>query len=415
MHLCDLINSDLDHLVAAGGLGLLVGRERERHAAASFAPNAAGIRTHVLLSLCGFVAAWLAQHSSPVILPATLLVVGSWSALAYVFKARQAHYGLTSEVAMLLTFLTGACALVAPLWLAAAIALTNTLVLSEKNLLEQHVLLLDRRDFLAALKFLIVAAVIFPALPDQPFTPFALNPRHIWKVVVLVSSIGYAGYLLSQRLGTVAGLWLSALLGGLVSSTAVTVALGRAAQQDPQQRLPALQASLFAGAVSYLRIFILIWLLHPATLSALWWQLSALAFIGLLLALFSRTAHCSSAGSSIQPLQNPFDLPPALMFAAAYTGLTLLTQLVRKALGPSALYILAALVGVTDITPFALSLIHRGDPLDHLASQAIILALFSNTIMKAAYFIVLVPAARSATAWRYALWAVAHLPFLFLF
>ncbi|MCX7848375.1 MAG: MgtC/SapB family protein [bacterium] len=412
MIVADVLDSDLVRLIVAGGLGLLVGMERERHGAEAATPLPAGVRTHTLISMCGFASAWLFRHHVGFVIPAGIFAIAVWTGIAYIFKARQGHVGFTSEVAALLTFLTGALALLAPLWLAAALAVANTLVLSEKTLLEQHVALLDRNEFLAVVKFLIVSAIILPALPDRAFTTFALNPRHIWKIVVIVSTISFGGYVLARQLGPAVGFAVSALLGGLVSSTAVTIAAGRLACDNPSQANRALHATLLAGAVAYVRLLFLIWLVHPLAPGELWWQLSALALAGVALALGSSSRSAAQLPGALQLPRNPFDLIPAALFAAAFTLLTILTAVVRTTFGVTGLLVLSLLVGCTDITPFVLSLVHRGAPLDSYAIHAIILACMSNTLLRGVYLGLLVPGLRMRALWRHALWAAFHLPLI---
>ena len=75
---------------------------------------------------------------------------------------------------------------------------------------------------------------------------------------------------------------------------------------------------------------------------------------------------------------------------------------------------LAAVVGIVDIDPFILSLVQDTGMTQQIVSGAILLAMMSNTLAKGVYFGVLVPSARISTAWRYLLWAILHLPFIFL-
>jgi len=87
-----------------------------------------------------------------------------------------------------------------------------------------------------------------------------------------------------KKLGDKLGLWLSGLLGGLVSSTAVCIAVGRIAEKDPAQGKNALQASILACSVMYLRILVIIWIVNSSILYLLWWKLVFLALTGFILA-----------------------------------------------------------------------------------------------------------------------------------
>ncbi len=399
-------------LLVALVLGLLIGLERE--SARLRQPQhstLAGVRTHALVSMFGFGCAWLHQIGAIFVLPVGLVAVAALALSGYRAKVPEGRKGWTSEAAVLLTFVVGSLSLLADIWVAMALGVVGTLLLAEKSQFESYVDRLAKSDFLAVVKFLLVTVIILPALPDSDFTRFNLNPREIWQVVALVSSIGFLGYFLTKRLGDKAGLWLWGLLGGIVSSTAVTIAAGRMAQRSPQQSRNALQAAVFASAVMYLRILVLITLLNPAFLGALWWKLPALSLIGLALAL-------QAGGGSQDPqevdgsLENPFELKPAMIFGGLFVLLSVVTTLVRNSFGNIGLLTLAALVGVTDIDPFILSLV-QGRISDHgLVAGAILLAMLSNTLVKGAYFGVLAKQERRAALWRYSLWAALHIPLI---
>jgi len=395
-------------------LGLLVGLEREstkEHQKLVFG----GVRTHPIISLLGFGAAWLYQYGATLVLPVGLVALAGLTVVAYVAKIREERFGTTSEISALLTYVTGALALLADIWVAMALGIVNAMLLSEKARLESYVEHLNRAEFLATLKFLLVTVIILPVLPDQEYTPFHLNPAAIWKLVIIVSTVGFVGYVLIRRLGTRLGFWVSGVLGGIVSSTAVTVAMGRMAQRDSGRTLGALQAALLAGAVMYLRILVLLAIVAPAYVDAVWWKFVILSLIGVGLALSVRAHEEADADKNVPGLENPFEITPALLFGGLFVALTAITVVVRNAAGETGVLTLAAVVGVVDIDPFILSLVADRELAIRVIVSGILLAMLSNTLAKGVYFSVLVPASRRATLLRYGSWAVLHLPFVFLF
>ena len=395
-------------LLVALLLGILIGLERE--SAKKTFKEYAGVRTFALLSLFGFGCAWLFRAQVTLALPLGLLAVAALTVLEYLTKRQVGHRGWTSEVAALLTYVIGALALLADVWVSMALGVIGTLLLAEKARIETYVERLEKTEFLAVVKFLLVTVIILPALPDKDYTRFALNPAHIWQIVVLVSSIGFVGYFLTKRYGDRMGLWLSGLLGGIVSSTAVTVAVGRMAQRAPEQAAGALQATLLASAVMYLRILVLVWILNPAFMPDLWWKLVLLFAVGVALAVTVRSARADPSEAPASTLQNPFEIKPAVVFASLFVVLSVVTTLVKNAFGDAGLLTLSALVGVTDIDPFILSLIRDGAAVSRVVMAAILLAMMSNTIVKGVYFSVPVKPVRKATLWRFGLWAALHLP-----
>ena len=394
-------------------LGFLVGLEREGTKVDGVKISLGGVRTFPILSMLGFGCAWLSNSGVSFVLPAGLISVGALAVITYVEKLKQGHAGSTSEVSALLTFVVGALALLADVWVAMALGVTNTLLLSEKTELESYVERLGKVEFLATIKFLLVTLIILPALPNQEFTRFKLNPAAIWKIVILVSSIGFVGYVLSMKFGKRLGLWLSGILGGIVSSTAVTIAVGRIGRTDPERSGPALQSSILASSVMYIRILVLIWAVNAGFISDLWWRLLALSIIGVGFSFRSQQKGKGQSQLGIPGLENPFEIKPALVFAALFVVLSIVTTVVKEQLGMNGIVGLSAIVGVTDIDPFILSLIHGNPDISKTISSAIVIAMMSNTIAKGIYFWTLVPSVRKETGVRYGLWTALHLPFLF--
>ena len=394
-------------------LGSLVGLERESSKAEQKMVFG-GVRTHPIISMFGFGCAWLYQIGAGFMLPAGMGALGALTAIAYLTKARSGHFGSTTEVSALLTFVTGALALLVDTWIAMATGIVNAFLLSEKSRLETMVERLNKVDFLAVLKFLLVTLIILPVLPDQEYTRFRINPAALWKLVILVSTVGFSGYILAKRFGSRAGLRLSGLLGGIVSSTAVTVTMARLSAREPARSANGLEASLLAGAVLYMRVLVLIAILNPVYLVPVWWKFAVLSVVGVLLAVSVRERTRGERSDNTPLPENPFEITPSLIFALLFVLLTVVTALVRDAAGDSGLLILAGIVGVSDIDPFILSLITVPGSVQHAVVQAILIAMLSNTLFKGIYFGILVPGRRGEALLRYALWAVLHIPLVLL-
>jgi len=205
---------------------------------------------------------------------------------------------------------------------------------------------------------------------------------------------------------------MSGILGGIVTSTAVTLSLGRMARNNPARGNNALQATLLASSVTYLRMLVLIWFINGSFLPNLWYRLVILAGIGVILSLRMLHKEPSSSGSEIPELQNPFEIRPAIGFALLFVILSVVTGFVKSTVGNSGLIALSAIVGISDITPFILSLVQGSDGTLHILTSAIILAMMSNTIAKAIYFWSLSSITRKETALRYSIYALLHIPFI---
>jgi uncharacterized membrane protein (DUF4010 family) len=233
-------------------------------------------------------------------------------------------------------------------------------------------------------------------------------------MVIMVSSIGFVGYFLMKKLGDKVGLWVSGLLGGLVSSTAVSIAVGRIAQKDPSRAKNALQASILASSVMYLRIIVIIWIVNNSLIYLIWWKLALLSLIGFVLAFTIKHENQQPAEPSVSTLQNPFEIKPAIIFAALFVFLTIVTLWVKTFLGNAGLLVLSAVVGVADIDPFILSLVNGAQQIEPIIVSAIIIAMMSNTIIKAVYFTVQTKQEKKTAYIHYGIWALLHIPLVFL-
>lgn len=392
-------------------LGFLVGLERE-----SIKVDRklifGGVRTHPIISMFGFGCAWLYHIGAVWMLPMGLLAIATLTGIAYVAKIRSDRFGTTSEVSALLTFVTGALAMLVDIWIAMALGVINTMLLSEKAMLESYVERLGKVEFLATVKFLLVTVIILPVLPNKDFTSFLINPTNVWQIVIIVSTLGFIGYLLEKRFGARIGLWMSGILGGIVSSTAVTVSMGRMARKSPIRSKSALQATLLACSMMYLRILVLIWLVNAAFIPHLFYRLLILAGIGVALSLVMAPKDTQSSKNESPDLQNPFEIRPAIGFAVLFVVLSIIVGFVKSTMGVSGLLALSAIVGVTDITPFVLSIVQGPNSEIHILTAAIILSLMSNTIAKAAYFWSLSETTRKETAIKFSVFALLHIPFI---
>lgn len=398
--------------LVALAIGLLVGLERETGRRGGQKFFFGGIRTFPIISLYGFACAWWSERGMTLVLPAGLLSVTALAAVAYLEKIKAGRLGVTSEVAALATFVSGALALTADVRIPIALAVINTLLLSEKTVLESYVERLDHAELLATLKFLLVTVVIYPVLPDADYTVYRINPARVWRIVVLVSAVGFAGYALVRKLGSRAGLPLSGLMGGVVSSTAVSVATGRIAGQHPTQAGAALRASLLGSSVMYARLLVLIAILSGGSIPGLGWRLIVLGLVGVILAATVKTdaaAADGAMGEGAPMMQNPVEIRVALLFALLFMGLKIATGLAADHFGSGGVLAMGALAGLADVDPFVLSLV-QSRLAGRLVMQAMLLAVMANTLAKGCYFASLSRGRYAMSLGRYLLWGACHVP-----
>lgn len=395
-------------------LGFLIGLERDSSGLSGKSHAIAGVRTYTLTGMFGFGCGYLAHIGHHLAIPVGLLAVLSLNIVSHIEKARNGKSGWTSEIAALLTFIVGTLCMIARIWIPAAIGIMGTILLSEKGHIEAFVENLKKTEFLATLKFLVVTVIVLPMLPNENFTQFSLNPASIWKIVIMVSSVGFVGYFLSKRFGAKIGFWLSGILGGIVSSTAVCVATGRMAQKNPLIGANALQASLLASSVMYLRILTLIAFLNPLFAKALWPKLVLLSVLGIVISTICMKLEKIQGKEYVSSFQNPFEIKPALIFAFLFVVLSVATVYVKEYFGKSGLLVLGGIIGVADVDPFILSLVRDNATVKTVYISAVLVAMMSNTIMKGVYFGIFAKASRKQAITRYGIWALLHIPIIMI-
>ena len=407
MNLIEL--TDQLRFVVALALGFLVGLERESRNTALTPKLTAGVRTYTLISLFGFGCAWLYRLNVDFIIPIGIIAIGTMVLAGYLAKQKTGAVGWTSEIAALLVFVVGVLSLIADIWIPMAIGIFTTLILSEKADLERYIEKLDKAEFLAVIKFLILTTIILPALPDKEFTRFNLNPYRIWVIVILVSSIGFVGYFLMKKFGDKVGLWLSGLMGGIASSTAVSIAMGNIAKNNKLLCKRALQATILASSVMYIRILFIIYLINSAAAFELWWKLLILSAAGLLFSFSVKDENKNQSAGTVSSLQNPFEIRPAIIFAFLFVVLSIVTVLVKQFLGSGGLLGLSAIVGITDIDPFILSVVNKQGPVEKIVESAILISMMSNTIVKGIYFGFLTKSLIKQISLYFSIWVIIHL------
>jgi uncharacterized membrane protein (DUF4010 family) len=371
-------------------LSFLIGLEREDRRTIPGRYRFGGVRTYPLLGLVGYGLAVLSDRQSLAIAIGFMAIAG-FLMLTYWHKVAQVpDAGITSEIAGLATYLVGALVYHGYFWVASTIVVASLLLLELKSVLEELVQRFSEADILTFSKFLLLTIVILPVLPNQSFGPFQLNPFKTWLVVVAVSAISYLSFLLQRQVKGRSGVTLIALLGGAYSSTVTTVALAKQSTTDCRPQAYA-GGVLMASGVMYLRLATLIGLFNVSLgkLLMLPFGLLAIAGIGGGL-LWSIRDNGSAASCAIQQgavTRNPLELKAAFLFALIFVGIVVLTHYVVQYGGQQGVYGLAAILGVTDVDPFILSMTQSAGHSTPIrdAAIAIVIAASSNNVAKGFY------------------------------
>ena len=400
-------------------LSFLVGLEREERKGGDEHYLFGGVRTFPLIGMIGYSMAVL---SGPDILPQALglLAVSGFLWLSYWHKLLTSpQAGITSEMSALTTYMVGALVSHDQFWIAASISVASIILLQLKVFLEGLAKRIGPADILTFTKFLLLTAIILPILPNEQFTEYHLNPFKTWLVVVAVSGISYGSYVLLRLTKAQGGVILAAILGGAYSSTLTTVALAKRATREDRPYLFS-GAILMASGVMYLRLAILLGLFNRELMLRLAPSFLVLAAIAVCTGwLWSRLGGVRSRlVKRDYELDNPLELSAALMFAGLFMVLLIATHVVVTYLGQTGIYVLAAIMGVTDIDPFIMGLTQSAPSITPLtlASAGILIAAASNNAVKGIYAYALSPrqTGRQSLALLLALALLGLVPLYFL-
>jgi uncharacterized membrane protein (DUF4010 family) len=394
----------LYRLAIALGIGLIVGLERgwktrDQHAG----QRLAGVRTFSLAALLGGALAAAATPDRYVVLAAGALTVGALVIAGYLISVRETRdFGMTTELALLTTFVLGAVSVLGAPFEAVAAAVVMSLLLGFKTEFHYVIEKLERHELLATLQLLAIAGVLVPLLPDRELGPWqALNPRVIGLLVLLIAGLSYVGYFAVRLLGPRLGLLLTAVLGGLTSSTAVTVAYARRARLANTSHALLGVGIALAAATMAPRLAVEIATVNRALLADLWPTLAAVAFVPALGGIVVLLRHARGGDATIE-LQNPLQLKTALVFGVLLSVLFVASEALQQWLGETGLYAMAAITGIADVDAVAIALAEsaaRGSVAPEGAQRAIALAVLVNTATKAVLAAMLGgrPMLRSAT------------------
>ncbi len=391
------MSQDLDptlvwNLAAALIVGTLVGVERERSKARAGNVGIGGVRTFILFAMSGAVASWLAQAlASPWIFVVTVAVVGALVIAGYLVQARAKPeaIGLTTEAAAIgVCLLGGACASGhAPVALALGVAVSA--VLAYKEPMHGLVAKLGPDDISAGVKLLAATFIVLPLLPKQAIDPWgAIRPQSLWTLVVLIAALSLVGYVATRVLGSERGTTLTGLTGGLVSSTAITLAFARRSREEEGSTNDALAAGLLiAWAVMAARIVVIAGIVHAPLVLPLLPPVGLM--MGVILAsvalLWRRTRHQQPAVAGQVALRNPFSLTSAVKFGLLFSVVLVFVALVERHFPDQGYYVVAALAGTTDVDAITLSmagLARDGGTDATTAAGAVVVAALANTLVK---------------------------------
>jgi len=392
MELIGTIPATLINFVLVTLFSLLIGLSQRRlHSLAHESDHTFGTdRTFTFIGILGFILR-LFDGPSGYLFAGGGLVLAIYLAISYFFHIRDfKDYGITTILVALLTYCLGPLIITQPLWLVLLIVVTVLILTEMKETFSSISQKFDRYEFITLAKFLIIAGVILPILPDGPIvTGLSLTPYKIWLAVVVISSISYFSYLLKKFVFPKSSIILSGILGGLYSSTATTIILAKKSKKEPQHLNQYMAGIIFATALMYLRVLILILIFSPQLFTHVWPYFIGLFVITVLIGLFVllyKNHMVSTYDDELQVDKNPLEFKVALIFTALYVAFTFITSQVLLQFGTPGLNVLSYIVGLTDIDPFLINLFQGKYAVTmDVVAMATFQAIISNNALKMAY------------------------------
>lgn len=368
------------------GLGILIGLERER---AKGEEGGAGVRTFALIALAGAIAGYLEQNLGLGWLALAIFVaVGALLISHYVLTSLHGDTGITTEVSALLAFLLGLLCAHGQLQVAAWVAVAMALMLALKGWLHRLARRIDADDVEATLKFAIVTLIILPLVPDQNYGPApldVLNPYKVWLMVVLISGLNFLSYLLIKIVGAEHGIGIAGLLGGLASSTAVTLGFSQRSRQPGADASALALGILLAWTVMFFRVVVMTGLISAQLGLRLAVAMGVLCAVSLGACFWLWRRRQAKERGEVKPGQNPFELDQAIKFGLLFGIVVFVAKAAQVYLGDAGLYLAAGIAGLSDVDAITLAMadLARNDAQNlDVAARAIVIAALANTLVK---------------------------------
>ena len=402
----DFIPGTLIDFVVVLLLSLLIGLSQRKHFLHKDSQITFGTdRTYSLIGMLGFVLYTL-QPQSLTVYMAGMLCLMLFLAAFYAYKLfKKDHSGTTSLLIALLTYTLGPLVCTQKLWVVILLVVSILILNEMKETFIKFSQKMNENEFINLAKFLIIAAVILPVLPNEEIIPgISLTPYNIWLSTVIISGFSYISYLLKRYIFNKSGLIVAGLLGGIYSSTATVVILTKKAAEARKEELGQYITAVFCSiSTLYIKYFALLAIFNFELFSRFWYTFIIMFVVaGLVACYFHFFYNKADKDSEVSPApadggnstdnedKNPLEFKIAILFAILFIVFTIATHYTIQHFGTSGLKTLSVLVGVTDITPFILNLFQTELGVESgLLITAAFNAIISNNIVKMIYGIIL--------------------------
>lgn len=392
MHFLDSISPDFVNFILVTLLSLLIGLEQRRHHWDDQPETLYGTdRTYTFIGILGYILYILSPTNLFLFLSGGLAIVIFLGIFYWKRIEMQKRFGITSIIALLITYCLGPLLYIKPLWLTILLVTTILILIELKPQFKTLTGLFANDEFIILAKFMIIAGIILPLLPNKIISPeIPISPYKIWLAVVVISGISYLSYLIQKFVFPSKGLVITGILGGMYSSTATTVVLARKSKDMEANTAVISSSIIIATGMMFIRILILAYIFNANLGEVLTIPIISLTLLTMLVAwVVNKTGKKADENGNVvheASNHNPLEFKTALLFAALFVAFALITRFVLNGFGVKGLNILSLIVGVTDIDPFLLSMFTgKYDIVLTAMANATLIAITSNNLIKLGY------------------------------
>ncbi len=394
-NIADFLPDDFFRFLVIVLFSLVIGLEQRSKNRSELNENTFGSdRTFTLIGILGFV---LYKLNTTSLVPFLIGVVMLSIFLAIFYKRKVdsgQKTGITTLVVALITYCLAPTVYTQPYWLVILLVVTVLVLVEMKDTLFEFSKKVDNREFITLAKFLIIAGVILPILPNKPVSEsIDFSPYKFWLAIVAVSGISYLSYLLKKFVFPRTGIVLTGILGGLYSSTATTFILAKKSKElNEDLRISA--AIILATSMMFLRILVLAFIFNKTIAMEITPVFLILFLISLLIAGWLLYMDRKNQGdkdvnatqNAVNDFGNPLEMKTALIFGALFVFFAILTHYVSGQFGAHGIKVLSYMVGVTDIDPFIINIFqNKFTVADSILAGAVVNAVTSNNALKMVY------------------------------
>ncbi len=394
METLSYIPKDLVNFLLVVLFALIIGLEqRKLHIEIEFESLFGTDRTITLIGIMGFIL-YILMPESLTLFFAGGFVLSSLLGIYYFNKIKlKNQWGSTSIIIVIITYCLAPLVYLQPLWMVMLIVVTILIFVELKESLFVFSKKIDSNEFSTLAKFIIIGGIILPLLPHNPISKeINISPYQIWLSIVAVSGISYFSYLLKKFVFPNSGIVLSAILGGLYSSTATTIILAKKSKEENSE-INITAGIIAATTMMYIRLLILAFIFNREVAFILlpYFFVFIIAGVIIIATLLLKNKNVNNSILKVNSVQNPLEFRTAIIFGLLFSFFAIITNLVVTNYGNIGVNILSFIVGVTDIDPYILNLFQRVGPTINLETifKATIIATASNNLIKMIYSIIL--------------------------